>query len=37
MRTSATRQSDRVAALEAPSKEELMALTVEDLRKETQA
>ncbi len=31
------RQSDRVAALEAPSKEELMALTVEDLRKETQA
>ena len=31
------RQSDRVAALEAPSKEELMALTVEDLREETEA
>ena len=32
------RQSDRVAALEAPSKEELMALTAEDLKQErTQA
>ena len=28
------RQSDRVAALEAPGKEELMALTVEDLRED---
>ena len=28
------RQSDRVAALEAPGKEELMALTVEDLKED---
>ena len=31
------RQSDRVAALEAPSKEELMALTVADLQEEAEA
>lgn len=31
------RQSDRVAALDTPGKEELMALTVEDLREETEA
>ncbi|OUN23095.1 type VII secretion protein [Flavonifractor sp. An82] len=31
------RQSDRVATLASPGKEELMALTVEDLREESQA
>ncbi len=31
------RQSDRVAALEQPGKEDLMALTVEDLREELEA